>query len=115
MNISPKYLENKEKTKSPAKENNLECKELKIVNKDNEIVAPKTKITIGSKKKVFITITIIPREVIPSARNNNTANKIRFIISSTIHKEKKEKEDNKNSPFLNIKIEDSKLNIFKII
>ena len=36
MNIDPKSVENKEKTKSPPKEKNSECEEFKIVNKNNK-------------------------------------------------------------------------------
>ena len=56
MNTDPKSEENKEKTNSSSKENNSECKELKIDKKDNEKVAP-----IVSKVQ-FITTTDFHKE-----------------------------------------------------
>ena len=116
MNTGPKSVENKEKTKSPTKENNSESKEFTIVNKDNE-KNNSDKYISTSKKKLFMTSTIIPVENCPSSKNNNCESEIQFIITTSTdfhkeNKEKKEKENSKNNPLLITKIEESNLNIF---
>ena len=101
MNTDPNSLESKEKINSSAKE-----------NEDIEKVAQDLKF-ISDKKKLFITNTIIPIETFPSLKSNNIASKIKFITTIDCNKEnkKKEKEQNKTSPFLIPKIEYSKINI----
>ena len=53
MNTGPKSVENKEKTKSPTKENNSECKEFTIVNKDNKKINSDKSISTSKKKIIY--------------------------------------------------------------